>query len=206
MVYASRPQYARHGSMRSDRIIIHLGVTAAIALAVVPSAAQASSLLSGYGGPGEGNQAVLGSALVNGPTGGGGAGSGGSSSSGSAGSTPAGSGAQGSGSASSGGSSRGSTSRGAGSSSSPTAAGGRSVPGGSAHRSAGTSVAPGRASSGAQTFYPMAERVPAGQQGGVLGLSGSNLLYVIVGFAVLVLVAVLTRRLGGPAPRRGVGG
>jgi uncharacterized membrane protein YuzA (DUF378 family) len=40
----------------------------------------------------------------------------------------------------------------------------------------------------------------------VLGLSSSNLLYVIVGVAALVLLAVLARRLGGPAPRRGVGG
>jgi hypothetical protein len=43
--------------------------------AAMPAAAVASSLLSGYGGPGQGNQAILGAALVNGPRGGGGSGS-----------------------------------------------------------------------------------------------------------------------------------
>jgi hypothetical protein len=38
--------------------------------------AGANSLLSGYGGPGEGNQAILGSALINGPSGKGGSGGG----------------------------------------------------------------------------------------------------------------------------------
>jgi len=38
--------------------------------AVAPDAAPAGSLLSGYGGPGQGNQAILGSALLNGPGGG----------------------------------------------------------------------------------------------------------------------------------------
>jgi len=51
-----------------------LGLTA-VAAAVCCAPAQASSLLSGYGGPGQGSQAILGSALIGGR--GGGSGSGG---------------------------------------------------------------------------------------------------------------------------------
>jgi hypothetical protein len=43
----------------------------ALALGVTPAAhATSGSLLSGYGGPGQGSQAILGSALLNGPSGG----------------------------------------------------------------------------------------------------------------------------------------
>ncbi len=48
------------------------------AVALVPVSANANPLLSGYGGPGEGSQAILGSALLNGPSAGGGPSSGGS--------------------------------------------------------------------------------------------------------------------------------
>jgi hypothetical protein len=51
-----------------------------VTFAIASSAAPASPLLSGYGGPGQGSQAILGSALVNGGQGGGGSsGSGGPS-------------------------------------------------------------------------------------------------------------------------------
>ena len=58
----------------------HRGVTIVTAvlvsaLAGSPGTALASSLLSGYGGPGEGSEAILGSTLVNGPPGGAGGGS-----------------------------------------------------------------------------------------------------------------------------------
>jgi hypothetical protein len=63
---------------------------AGLLTAVAPLAASANSpILSGYGAPGAGEQAIIGSTLLNGPPGGagsGGAGSGGASSSGSAGS------------------------------------------------------------------------------------------------------------------------
>ena len=48
-------------------------------VAVAPAAASANSLLSGYGGPGAGNQAILGSALIGGGGSAGGGGSSGSS-------------------------------------------------------------------------------------------------------------------------------
>ena len=65
-------------------------VAASLALAVaalVPGSASAGSLLSGYGGPGEGNQVILGSALLGGPSGGAGAGGEAGSGSGGQGST-----------------------------------------------------------------------------------------------------------------------
>jgi hypothetical protein len=55
------------------------------ALAVAPGVALASSLLSGYGAPGEGSEAIVGSALANGPSGGAGTGAPGRGSAGAAG-------------------------------------------------------------------------------------------------------------------------
>ena len=57
-------------------IIPHVAVLCALCLGA-PAGALASPLLSGYGGPGEGSQVILGSALVNGPRGGGGSSDGG---------------------------------------------------------------------------------------------------------------------------------
>jgi hypothetical protein len=61
------------------RIIKHRRVFAAVVAAIVvggatPLTASANPILSGYGGPGQGSQVILGSALVNGSGGGGGAG------------------------------------------------------------------------------------------------------------------------------------
>jgi len=63
---------------RRCTIVLTLVLMAALS-AAAPDAAPAGSLLSGYGGPGQGNQAILGSALLNGPGGGGGGGSAGTS-------------------------------------------------------------------------------------------------------------------------------
>ncbi len=59
------------------------GVIAVLAFAVVlalPGAAQANPLLSGYGGPGQGSQTLIGSSLVNSPGGGSSSGTSGSAS------------------------------------------------------------------------------------------------------------------------------
>ena len=56
---------------------------ALVASAALPLSAHAGPLLSGYGGPGQGNQAILGSALVGGSSGGGGTSGGGGGGSGS---------------------------------------------------------------------------------------------------------------------------
>ena len=56
------------GSMKTDRITIRtaaLALVAALAVsAAAPLVAHAGPLLSGYGGPGQGNQAILGSTLL----------------------------------------------------------------------------------------------------------------------------------------------
>jgi hypothetical protein len=166
--------------MKAHRTIIFIGGLVLALAAVLPANALASSLLSGYGGPGQGNQAILGAALLNGPKGGGGSsGSGGSSNSSD------------------------SSTSGSGSASAPSSA--RSVTGGSensgsrrsARRSGGKS---GRekarnASSGATGFYPASERIAAGQQSGALGLSSSDLAYIVLALGLLVFIGVLTRRL-----------
>src|SRR4051812_5612016 len=62
--------------MKSQRRpMLIAALLAAGALACAPAGADAGSLLSGYGGPGQGSQALLGSALIGG---GGGSSSGGS--------------------------------------------------------------------------------------------------------------------------------
>ena len=73
----------RQGRMTSHRSISIVALTAAM-VAASPAVASASSLLSGYGGPGQGSQAILGSALLGGGSGGGGGGGSGGGSSGGA--------------------------------------------------------------------------------------------------------------------------
>src|SRR5450755_4896336 len=75
----------RQGRMTSHRTISLILTLLAGLMTVAPSSVFAGPLLGGYGGPGAGNQAILGSALLNGPPGGGGTGAG---STGAAGSAP----------------------------------------------------------------------------------------------------------------------
>jgi len=64
--------------MRIQRSIVHLtAIAVAMALPACAGAEAGSPLLSGYGGPGSGSQAILGSGLVNIGGGGGGAAAGG---------------------------------------------------------------------------------------------------------------------------------
>jgi hypothetical protein len=62
--------------MTRHRMIVSILVLVPVLLTATRSSALASPLLSGYGGPGQGSQAILGSALLNGPRGGGGSGAG----------------------------------------------------------------------------------------------------------------------------------
>jgi hypothetical protein len=166
--------------MTRHRTIIPLfGLLLALCLAV-PVAAQANPILSGYGGPGQGNQAILGSALLNGPSsGGGGGGSAGSGASGESGSlatpTSAGSGRAG---------------RGAASKQSP-AHGQSGAAAGTVQRIVSSHV-------DASSAYLAAERGHAVGQSGALGLTGQDLLLMILVLAALALAAVFTRRLTQP--------
>jgi hypothetical protein len=181
--------------MKSDRIISYSCALALAASIALPASAQAGSVLSGYGGPGQGNQAVLGSALIGGPRGGGSGGSGGSASS-------TGSNVEGS--------SAGEASSAAGTdahrSGSGTDEGGNRPTG--KDRGGRGAAARERAGTPAQEqplisphgLYPAAEHIPAGGEGTVFGLTGDDLLYIVLAVAILALVGGLTRRLGDSPP------
>jgi hypothetical protein len=161
----------------------NIRIASALALALAsflsastPLAAFAGSpLLSGYGGPGAGEQAIVGSTLLGGPHGG--AGSGGSS--GSAGSGGAGLG--GSGRALSGGSGSNSAWLGAGS---------------AAASQTGVRVAPG----GTSAFVYPASLRSASVNSPALGISGGDLVLLAGIIATLALVGTLTIRLARLQP------
>jgi len=179
--------------MRSHCRSFPLAALVAMALSVgLPTAAMGSSLLSGYGGPGEGNQAILGSALLNGPGhGGGGGGSSGGGSTGGGSRTGAAAGGVSN-----------SPSGGSAAPAAPAAGGHASAPGaGSANILGRTGTAPGHGShgkTGAQrhagaSLLASAQTPAAGS--GNLGLSGADLLYMLLAIGLLALTAALTSRL-----------
>ncbi len=179
----------REGMTRHQRITSIL-VFAALVAAAMPGTAAANSLLSGYGGPGEGNQAILGSALLNTPKGGGGA----TSSSG---------GLSQASSTQSGEAARSQSAQGAGS-------GQRSSTGhpgkGTRATKTTTRVATSQAARGDSVIYPAASREEAAGGSRALGLSGTDLVYIILGLGVLALTGFLTIRLGRTATTRGPDG
>ncbi len=178
--------------MRTDRTIVFFtGVAVFAAALAVPVLATAGSLLSGYGGPGQGSQQLLGSTLIGGSAGGGsgsGASSGGSLGSGAA-------------------SSSGSPSRGERVQAGPSAAG-RSGAGraGTVHGGGAGAASHPRASAGMAIAYPAvsAERTYlAGAGSGSAGWEAGVLPYVLLALVVVALTGVFTRRL---AMKKGSGG
>jgi hypothetical protein len=149
----------------------------------------ASSVLSGYGGPGQGNQVILGAALLNGPRGGSGGGSGGGSSSSSTSPNLDASTAR---------TTEGSTQA---SSHAPTGAGHPAGP--TAGSKGRTDVNSSNRSIGRLGSYTLAQRTEAADSG--FGLSGADVVYAVLALAALVLAGVLTRRLARtePANRHG---
>jgi hypothetical protein len=184
---------SQHGRMGSRRLTTTITVLALLALAVTglfSAAADAGSLLSGYGGPGQGNQAILGSALINGPSGKGGSGSG---------SGPGSTAAQlaaGSGSLAASSTSASSASTEA----QPATHSGKPDVGasGTARSAAGKNArkGAGKASgneSGTYTHSSGLTRAKGGSQ--ALGLSGADLGYILLALGVLAFTGVLTRKL-----------
>ncbi len=183
---------------------------ATLATLATPAFARSTTLLSGYGGPGQGNQAVLGATMLGGHGGGSSGGNGGGSSSG--GSTSA----RGAGESPTlvlgreatarGGSAAGSTS-----STSPTRGSTSSTASAHARRSrerasgAARPAAAGAARSSA-SVYPAAERIPSGASADALGLSAADIVLIILGAGIVVCVGVFTRRLGATDAQRGVNG
>ena len=168
--------------MTSPSKIARIAAVLALSIALTPTAAAASTLLSGYGGPGQGNQAILGATLLNGPSGGGGGGGstgGGSSSSGEGNLAAPATSTSTQGSAS--------TPRHTGS-----GAGKHGAPGGRASVSA---LGARHAGSGAARAYNVS--AGGGSAHPLLGLSRDDLLYVVLALGVLAFTGMLTRRLTG---------
>ncbi len=148
----------------------------------VPVPAIAGSLLSGYGGPGQGSQAILGSQLLNGPAGGGGSdGAGSSSSTQDAGNTA-------------------STGAEVGTRTSPgtarKSATGKPTAGKQSKGTTGRSQSRRGSLSGAHAPVRVAQSADVSSP--TLGLSGADLLYVLIAFGALACTAVLTRRFARP--------
>jgi hypothetical protein len=169
----------------------HRKITPIIALAVTlsvfaPASAPASSLLSGYGGPGQGAQAILGSALLNGPGRGGGGSPGGG---GSAVASPTGTAPLGA--VSTGGQTTG------------------SGPGGHRHANArnGSQTAASAPVAGAYGAYPRVGASQAAAGGnGPLGLSDSAFLFALLALTALLFTGLLTRGLTKASGTRGHAG
>ncbi|HEY7831485.1 MAG TPA: hypothetical protein VIC06_13075 [Solirubrobacteraceae bacterium] len=189
----------RHRS-RSILLRCSLTFTAALFFAgfvLAPGSASAGSLLSGYGGPGGGTQALLGSTLIGGHTSGGGS-SGGSS-------TPGATQASGEGSAASGGggiasrggiASGGSAAKGAGGSGTGAATSGNS---GAQHNGAHGTKTPGTSAGGSAAYTSKGGSRPAGivavSDTSPLGLTGTDVLLLVFVLGVLAITLGLTTRL-----------
>jgi hypothetical protein len=197
--YSGRRRESRQGSMRSRRTIT---LTTACLLtlslsAALPAAAPAGSLLSGYGGPGQGSQEIIGAGLVNGGSRGGGP-SGGGSSGGSAGAVGHATVAA----------------AGVAAGTSPAAAAPvRSRPGKRDARAtrraqringhAGSVAAGGTRAYSALSPAAAVQSVPGGSS--ALGLSSASVLYIALALGALILTGLFTRLLVRPAQRVDVG-
>jgi hypothetical protein len=186
------PQGWEAAHMTSHRTISSTIALLTALVAIAPASASANSLLSGYGGPGAGSQAILGSTLIGGGGGGPAGGSSGSSGS-SSGAAGAGAGAGESGTAGA---------RGGGS---EAGARGGNAAGRASGGAAGARRGHGRASGGAARAYPVrpldvvAKPFPSGS--GALGISAADLGYLLLVLALLVATGVVTRSLAR-APTR----
>jgi hypothetical protein len=190
-----KPKKGTQGREMHQKIKIVSALILALTLVVgasAPTTALAGGpLLSGYGGPGAGEQAILGSTLV----GGGGTGSGGSSGG------PTGDGRGGGGTASPTGATGGSSAAGTGVAKAGTTGSragevpnprGHKRPGGSAAGQVGRAhVSPPGASA---YVYPTTLRA-ASYSSPTLGISGGDLLALVVTIATLALLGVLTIRM-----------
>jgi hypothetical protein len=190
--------------VKRHRTIIPTTVLVALICVAAPQVALAGSLLSGYGGPGEGSQALIGAALVKGPRGGSGGGStgGGSPELAEPSSTSASASTPGRTEQRSSSSSRSSSQRSAGSSSH-----GSSASRTSGGRGAAAAAAARQASSRAGfASYPRSERVVDQPASFVLGLSGADFAYALIALFCLLLTALATARLARRNGVTGVGG
>jgi hypothetical protein len=169
--------------------VVSFCASLAVALAA-PLAAQAGPLLSGYGGPGQGNQAILGSTLIGGSGGGSGGGSTGSGGGPEAAVSP---------SATSG---AGAVGAGPGA----TRAGGpRRTSDRSALRASGAGSGATRAQQplGGELGERSYRGVETAGDSSALGLSGADVAYIVLAAAALAFTGLFTRRLAGTRAAKG---
>lgn len=154
------------GKLSRHRVIRAIAAAVAVLCLQAAPASASSTLLSGYGGPGQGNQAIIGATLI----GGGGSSGSESGSTGTSASAPA-------------------------SIALPRATVKTTAKSRPRKRTAGRHAKPAAPTPGgsAQAATPAAAR----SAGGTLGLSGTDLLYVILAFCALAGTAILTVRLSG---------
>ena len=165
--------------MSSCRRKIWIAALLALALCAFASAiASANPLLSGYGGPGQGDQAILGATLLNGPSSGGGSSSG-EAAAGTAAALTA---------------TEGRASR--------SGAGGHRETGRRSSRRSHTAAPAKKAAPASTGAVPATATLPAGEvsSSDVLGLSGIDFLYILLAFGALALTGGLTRQLVRRAP------
>ena len=155
------------------RLITTAALLVLVACSAVPACAWGGSLLSGYGGPGQGNQAILGAALVNGPRGGGGGGGNGSaiSAASALSSSPAGRSVA---------------------SHKPSAPGAKQSAGSGPGQGPGAGGSTGSAGAESLKFRSLGSET-AGSP--ALGISKTDLLYILLGIGGLALTGTLTRQL-----------
>jgi hypothetical protein len=174
--------------MRRHRTITLIAGLAVGVVCAVPANALGGPLLSGYGGPGQGSQSILGAALLNGGSGGG---AGGSSSGESGPSATAAGGGEAAAAATVKDAASAQRSDGR-----PATAGRHRHPGASVSRDA---QAGGRADlsqpTTAAAAYAAAERGAPAAGSGALGLSPVDFLLIVLGFGMLALIAIAMRRL-----------
>jgi len=177
--------------MTSHRTILMTLISLTAMSFAIPSSVLAGPLLSGYGGPGEGNQAILGSALL-----GGGGSSGGSS--GSTGSSP------GVAAETAGGQSGRSQSNGSATGASElNSMAGRRSKGSARGRTASSRDNTAESSGGAARAYAVSSSRSIPGASDTLGLSGADLAYIFLTLCALILTGVLTRRFAQAAgPQR----
>jgi hypothetical protein len=165
--------------MTAHRTIIRIVVLVCGLWAVTPAIALANPLLSGYGAPGVGNQAILGSALLNTPRGGAGG-----SGTGTAGSTGEG----------------GLSSATGGATSNGRPSGSRAATGGSGERSSApaSSTAQAQGLQGAAEAYRTLERTASASPSGTLSVQ--DFVYIALALCALAFTGAITRRLTRTTP------
>jgi len=157
------------------RRIERVGLAVVVIGACCPLSAQAGPLLSGYGGPGDGSQAIIGSTLFSG---------------------------RGSGSPGSGATAAGEVSGGASSSLAVPGQSAAAAPAGAQGRSSRAATAIGKpdarlaeAAAAAARAYRELEHGAAPPAGGPAGLAGADFAYIGVALAALLLSAALMRQM-----------